>query len=266
MCGQGTRSGGEFKRECPVEPAAADAGARWRLGSPTSRCLSDRPRSSPRPGLQRVTFGEGGPERSRRRRTFPSAQVAECETRSLDQALQLVGFAVNDPGNDDGPEIGFIRVEHSPVPYAETPCLPRRPFQTLDLPSLNSYIAINRLVYSRPYRRIESHQALGCMARIRDPSLQRPNSRSSSSCPYNRPASISSLASSRRRQPVSLRVPSSSGASNRCRTNGSPRSARYSKERIAAGIASSGRLCTSCPKRFLSSPSIAVIVTAPFRT
>ena len=32
----------------------------------------------------------------------------------------------------------------------------RRPSQTLDLPDLNSYMAINRLGYPRPYPRIES--------------------------------------------------------------------------------------------------------------
>ena len=102
------------------------------------------------------------------------------------------------------------------------------------------------------------------MARIRNSSLQRPNSRFSSSCPYRRTASISSYASSRRCRPASPRSESSSGTPNKYRTNGSPRSAKYSRERVAAGIASSGRRSQRCTRRFLSGPSIAVIATMPF--
>ena len=64
----------------------------------------------------------------------------------LNQTLQLVGLAaVKDPGNDDGPADGFIRVEHSPVPHTETPRVLQRPFQALDLPDLALCISINRL-------------------------------------------------------------------------------------------------------------------------
>ena len=74
----------------------------------------------------------------------------------FDQTQQLVGFApVKDPSNDDGPADGLIRVEHSPVPHSETPRVLHRPFQVLDLPGLSSRIAINRLVYARPDRRIQ---------------------------------------------------------------------------------------------------------------
>lgn len=118
----------------------------------------------------------------------------------FDQTQQLVGFApVKDPSNDDGPADGLIRVEHSPVPHSETPRVLHRPFQVLDLPGLSSRIAINRLVYARPDRRIESLQVLDRTAGVRNSPLQRPSSRFSSSFPHKRPASISSYASPRRR-------------------------------------------------------------------
>lgn len=148
----------------------------------------------------------------------------------FNQAQQLVGFAtVKDPGNDDGPASGFIRVEDSPVPHSETPRVLHDPFQALDPPGLSSCIAIDRLVYAHPDRRIESLQVLDRTAGIRNGPLQRPSSRFSSSSPHKRPASMSSYASPRRRWPASLRPSSSSGASNKCRTNGSPRSAKYSR-------------------------------------
>ena len=60
--------------------------------------------------------------------------------------MPLVGLAtVKDPSNNDGPTDGFIRVEHSPVPHAETTCALHRSFHTLDLPDLDLRIAIKSL-------------------------------------------------------------------------------------------------------------------------
>ena len=118
----------------------------------------------------------------------------------LNQIPQLVGFAaVKDPSNNDGPAGGFIRIEHSPVPHAETPSVLRRPSHALDLPDLDLSVAINRLVYAHPDRRIESLQVLYRAAGVRNCPIQGPNSRFRSSLPHKRPASISSYASPRRR-------------------------------------------------------------------
>ena len=118
----------------------------------------------------------------------------------LNQTLLLVGLAaVKDPGNDDGPADGFIRVEHPPIPHTETPRVLQRPLLALDLPDLALCIAINRLRYAHPDRRIESLQVLERTAGLRNSPLQRPNSRFISLFPHKRLASISSYASPRRR-------------------------------------------------------------------